>query len=63
MGNATLKVRTMQTKKDLSKRQTHIPVEFRTMMPNKYTVYERFKLREFEKAVISSCSVNTKNEE
>ena len=57
-----LKSRPAQTKKGPSKKQTHISIEFRAMMPSEYTAYERSKLREFEKAVMGSWSLKAKSD-
>ncbi len=54
MDNAIIKGRPIRSKKGLSKKQGHVSVEFRAMMPSKYTACERAKLREFEKTVVGN---------
>lgn len=61
MGNITLEVELPRVEKGPSKKNSYISLEFRAMMPSKYTAYERFKLREFEKAVMGKCSTEQKN--
>lgn len=61
MRNVTTKAKPMQAEKRISKKRTHISVEFKTMMPSEYTAYERLKLREFEKTVMGNRSVNSES--
>ena len=56
MDNAIIKERPIRSKKGLPKKQAYVSVEFRAMMPSKYTACERARLREFEKAVIGNWS-------